>query len=229
MEPYSRYAVYFTPAPGALAEAMAGWLGWDPARGRACAPPELADLPLPVSEITATPRRYGFHATLKPPFRLASGSSPAGLRDDFDGLAATLVPAELAGLRIARLGGFLALVPEGDGAAVARIAAETVAALDRHRAPAPPEELARRHAAGLTPREEAHLATWGYPYVMDAFRFHMTLTGRLDPAALDAVEAVLAPWLAPLLPRPVTIEALSLMGEDERGNFHVLRRVMLDG
>lgn len=229
MGPYSRYAVYYTPEPGAFADATAAWLGWDATAGRACAHLEISDLPAPVSEITATPRRYGFHGTLKPPFRLASGSSPARLQDDFTSLAASLAPAQIDGLRIAGLGGFLALVPDGDASELARIAAEAVAGLDRHRAPAPPEETARRRAAGLTTRQEAHLATWGYPYVMDEFRFHMTLTGRLADRDLAAVEAALTPVLGPVLPRPFTLDAISLMGEDADGHFHVLRRARLGG
>lgn len=229
MEQYTRYAVYFTPAPGPLSDFTASWLGWDPAAGRPCDHPAVLGLPAPVPELTAAPRRYGFHATMKPPFRLASASSRAQLLDDFEALAATLAPAAIGDMRIAGLGGFLALVPDGDTGAVARIAAETVAGLDRHRAPAPPEETARRSAAGLTPRQEAHLVTWGYPYVMDEFRFHMTLTGRLDAAARDAVEAALTPLLTPLLPRPFVLDALSLMGEDAQGFFHILRRTPLTG
>lgn len=229
MERFTRYAVYFTPDPGPLSDFMAGWLGWDPAAGRACAHPALPGLPAPVAELTATPRRYGFHGTLKPPFRLASGSSRAQLLDDFGALAASLAPVEAGEMRIARLGGFLALVPDGDTGAIARIAAEAVAGLDRHRAPAAPEETERRRAAGLSRRQEAHLVTWGYPYVMDEFRFHLTLTGRLAPEALEAVEAALTPVLAPLVPSPFVLGSISLMGEDPEGNFHILRKTALTG
>ena len=132
-------------------------------------------------------------------------------------------------MRIARLGGFLALVPDGDTGGIARIAAEAVAGLDRHRAPAAPDETARRRAAGLSPRQEAHLVTWGYPYVMDEFRFHLTLTGRLAPDALEAVETALAPVLTPLLPSPFVLGSISLMGEDAEGFFHTLRKTPLSG
>jgi len=227
MERYTRFAVYFTPEPGPLAAFMASWLGWDLARGSACDHPALAGLPVPVAEITATPRRYGFHGTLKPPFRLASGSTSARLREDFETLAATFAPTALDGLRLARLGGFLALVPEGDSSGITRIAADCVAGLDRHRAPAPPEEIARRRTAGLSPRQEAHLVTWGYPYVMDEFRFHLTLTGQLAPEVSRPVEAALRPALEPLLPRPFPVASISLVGEDEQGFFHLVRRAPL--
>lgn len=233
MGPYTRYAVYYTPEPGAFSAFTAAWLGWDVATGRACDHPALTGLPAPVAEITATPRRYGFHATLKPPFRLASGSNRAQLRADFDALAASLAPARYNALSIARLGGFLALVPDSDtggpSGGMARIAAEVVAGLDRHRAPAPPDEIARRRATGLTARQDAHLVTWGYPYVMDEFRFHMTLTGKLTAPDLAAVETALAPSLSPLLPVPFDLDAISLMGEDAEGYFHLIQRSPLQG
>lgn len=229
MENFVRYAVYAAPEPGPLAEFAAAWLGWDPEAGRAQAHPEIAGLPAPVSELTATPRKYGFHATLKPPFRLAEGSEPEALGADLADLAASLSPVRLDGLALHRLGGFLALTPEGDTSALARLAAETVTRLDHHRAPPGEGELARRRAANLSPAQEANLARWGYPYVMDEFRFHFTLTGKLTPAASEAVEAVLAPVIAPLLPRPFTVSALVLFGEAADGMFHILHRYALTG
>ena len=42
-------------------------------------------------------------------------------------------------------------------------------------------ELERRRKAGLSAAQEKMLLRWGYPYVLDEFRFHLTLTGRLQP------------------------------------------------
>ncbi|MBC7133943.1 hypothetical protein PSA7680_00742 [Pseudoruegeria aquimaris] len=229
MKDFLRYAIYFAPQDGALAEFAARWLGWDSATGRRIKHPTIAGLPRPVEELTATPRKYGFHATIKPPFRLAPGSSRARLEADLAGLANRLAPARCKALRLARLGRFLALVPEGDARAISALAAETVAALDHHRAPPSEAELARRRAAGLSPAQEAMLQRWGYPYVMDEFRFHMTLTGRLQPGEAEAVEAALAPLLAPLLPAPFVIGDLCLFGEDDTGFFHQLERFSLSG
>ena len=73
------------------------------------------------------------------------------------------------------------------------------------------------------------LQRWGYPHVMEEFRFHMTLTGSLPAAELAAVEAVLAPRLALLLPAPFAIDALTLLGEDADGRFHQISRAALTG
>jgi len=230
METFTRFAVYAAPEPGPLAAFAARWLGWDPEAGKTRAHPALKDLPAPmIAKITAAPRKYGFHGTLKPPFRLAEGSSQAALEADLAALATELPAIALEGLALHRLGGFLALTPEGDDRALVRLAAEVVTGLDKHRAPAGEGELARRRAASLSPAQEANLERWGYPYVMDEFRFHFTLTGKLSPDLSDTVEAVLAPVFAPLLPRPFPVRELVLFGEDETGMFHILHRYALTG
>lgn len=221
---FTRYAIYFTPPPGPLSDFGAAWLGWDPARGERVQHPDLQGLPATIDEITDAPRKYGLHATIKPPFRLAEGQTEAALVTAFTEFCASMSAVSLTGLDIAPLGRFLALVPERDQSALGRLAADAVAAFDPYRAPLTPDELARRRGAGLTPDEEALLLRWGYPYVMDAFRFHITLTGKRPRAEGPATRAVLADHLRPLLPCPFPIDALSLMGEDGAGYFHLMRR-----
>ncbi|RAK22846.1 putative phosphonate metabolism protein [Salipiger aestuarii] len=225
MPEYTRFAVYYAPAPGPFADFCASWLGWDAALGRPSPHPDIPGLPRPLTEITQTPRKYGFHATLKPPFRLTG--TRAALERDLAALAARLAPAQMPGLALTRLGAFLALTPTGDTERLSELAAETVRALDRHRAPPTAAELARRRNARLSPSQEVNLDRWGYPYVMQDFRFHLTLTGRLSPEQAEQTRAALAPVLAPLLPAPFRVDALSLFGEASDGWFHLLHRYAL--
>jgi putative phosphonate metabolism protein len=224
MTDHVRFAVYYLPPAGPLARFGAGWLGWDAARGAAAEQPDLPG----IERITAAPRRYGFHATLKPPFRLAEGRRRAGLAQAVADLAARTPPARCAGLRLGRLGRFLALVPEGDAAELGRVAAACVADLDGFRAPPSAAELERRRKARLSDRQEALLARWGYPHVMEAFRFHMTLTGSLPEADLPAIEAALAGRL-PDLPAPFVLDRIALVGERGDGMFEELGRYALTG
>jgi putative phosphonate metabolism protein len=229
MDGFARYAIYWAPDPGPLADLAAAWLGWDPVAGVGCAPPVLPPLPLPLDEITAAPRRYGFHGTIKPPFRLAPGRDAAGLHAAAQALCARTAPVTLPGLALRRLGGFLALTPEGDAAPLSALAAGIVAGLDPFRAPPDAAEIARRRPDRLTPRQRTHLDRWGYPFVMDEFHFHLTLTGDLDPARQGGVEAVLGPLFAPVLPRPFDVTRLCLFGQAADGMFRLLHRYSLSG
>jgi len=201
------------------------WLGWDVLSGE---PVEHPDLPLPVDQITATPRKYGFHGTIKPPFALANGTTQAELREAARDLCATLSPVTLEALELSRLGRFLALTPKSDSTALGDLAAEYVRELDRFRAPATEAELARRRQANLSPRQDALLLEWGYPYVMEEFRFHMTLSGRLDKDQIDRVADMLRPELAPWLETPHRIEALALVGERPDKNFELIEYLPLE-
>jgi putative phosphonate metabolism protein len=229
MTVFTRYALYWAPEAGPFADLAAAWLGWDAAGGRTVPHPDVPGLPRPVADLTATPRKYGFHGTVKPPFRLAEGQSAEALQAEAAAYCAQARAVTLPGLALHRIGGFVALTPEGDQGPLAALAAGAVAALDPFRAPPDAAEIARRDPDRLTPRQRAHLARWGYPYVMEDFQFHLTLTGDLPQAEAQAVEAALAPVFAPVLPRPFRVDSLCLCGQGEDGMFRILHRYALSG
>jgi len=221
---YKRFALYYLPPAGSLADFGSAWLGWDVVAG--CPVPRLTVEGLEA--VTETPAKYGFHATLKPPFRLHEGQDVSALRAATADLASTLTPASCNGLALAPLGRFLALVPHGDTTGIAQVAATCVRKLDRFRAPPEYAELERRRKAGLTPEQDALLLRWGYPYVMQAFRFHMTLTGRLSREALAHWTATLERHM-PALPAPFDLSEIVLCGEREDGRFEQIERYRLAG
>ncbi len=224
-ERFQRFAVYYAPAPGTeLASAGSKWLGWDAENAHSCTHPELG---LDLAQITETPRNYGLHATLKPPMQLACPQ--ATFFDAVETLAQGLATVDMGQLCLRPIGGFLAIVPETQTQALTDAAARIVTALDPFRADLSEDALARRRAAGLSPRQEELLQLWGYPYVMEEFHFHITLTGRLESKTMtDALRAAHA-WFAPALQDPQALDALCIFGEDEAGRFHLLRRVPLHG
>jgi hypothetical protein len=214
-----RYAIYYAPPAGAFARAAAAWLGWDVARGAAVDQPDPA-----LADITADPRKYGFHATIKAPFRLTDGIGFNDLKSVFNRLAAGLTPVTLTGLHMVHLDGFLALIPIDPSDALQDMAFQIVRDLDRLRAPLNAAELARRRPETLSPRQRELLDIYGYPYVMEQFQFHMTLTGRTDdPSIHSAAKA----HFDGLIPAPLVIDDLCLMGEDDLGRFHLLHRAPL--
>lgn len=182
-----RYAIYFAPRHGSPWWAFgAGWLGRDEVTGQMLDPPQLPDVPAAaLRDATQEPRRYGFHATLKPPFRLREGTGETMLLERVGALAAHLRAVPLGALDVQRIAGFLALVPAQHNAAVHALAARCVLELDDLRAPATPQEVARRRPEALDPVERELLAQYGYPYVLGRYRFHMTLTGTLDDALAE--------------------------------------------
>lgn len=217
---YRRYAIYWA-GQGAFAARAAEWLGWDNALGAPVA--QLDD----VAAWTEEPRKYGFHGTVKAPFRLAEGWDQPRLEEAFADLCARLAPVTLEGLQMARLGSFLALIPRGDTSALQALAAETVRALDPARAPLNAAEIARRRPESLSPRKRELLDLWGYPHVMEEFRFHLTLSSSLAPDVLDQVEPRAAAHFGPG-PAPFTISDLCLFGEREC-RFHLVSRHALAG
>jgi putative phosphonate metabolism protein len=227
-----RYAVYFAPeAASALARFGAAWLGYDAATGDSAAHPAVAGIDRRRWQaITAAPRQYGFHATLKPPFALAENADATALMAAVRALAGDIAAFAAPQLRLSWVSGFWALTLAEPCAAMDRLAALCVSELDRFRAPPSPEELAGRRRAGLSPSQEVLLTRWGYPYVMKEFRFHMTLTGRLDPDEGAAVGRLLARVAEPCCQAPLTVDAISLFGQDSRAaRFRLLHRYRLTG
>jgi hypothetical protein len=132
-------------------------------------------------------------------------------------------------LHVANLSGFLALVPVGDLTALQALAAAVIEGTDDLRAPLSEAEIARRKPARLTARQLTLLRRWGYPWVMEEFRFHLTLTGQLAHDASEVLAPQLQALFAPVLPRPFVVEDLCLFGEDANGRFKLVQRYALGG
>ncbi|MEM5472317.1 DUF1045 domain-containing protein [Hoeflea sp. AS60] len=214
-----RYALYFAPGPGeALADLGASWIGREALTGVAVDHPELGGLSAnELASITGPARRYGFHATLKAPFRLAEGVSEADLVRAMDQFASDAVAFEIPSLVVGRLEGFLALVPGGTAPELNAFANLVVEAFEPLRAPLTEREIERRNPESLSSEQLKHLMRWGYPYVFDSFRFHMTLTMRLSEPDITRVETAANEHFAFALSGPVPVRALSLFVEPAPG------------
>lgn len=211
-----RYAVYFVPAADdPLWSFGTHWLGRDPETGAVYAQSAQQ------AAITREPRRYGFHATLKPPFALASGQTAQALFAAAEKFARTQTPFDVPRMQLAALGRFLAVVPALDAPALHALADACVRDFDRFRAPSDAADLAKRRQKSLTARQDAYLVRWGYPYVFDEFRFHLTLTGPLDPATLAQTQQELA---SPVLEAKLCVREIAIFEEPEAGAPFTLRR-----
>lgn len=219
-----RAALYLAPEPAdPLWQLGNAWLGRDPATGAPCAQPQFPGL----AAITAAPRHYGFHATLRPPMRLAAPWPE--FRARAAAIAARAAPFPLPQLRVASLDGFLALVADGDSPALHALAELCVRDTDDLRAPPEAAELARRRAAGLSPLQEANLARFGYPYVLAEWRFHITLTRRLEPAEHDAVAPLAERHFALALAIARRVESIAMFTEVAGAPMRLVERLALTG
>lgn len=228
--PNGRFALYFAPEPATrLWSAGCAWLGRDAARNAPLPPPRVEGLSVERwRAITETAARYGFHATLKPPFHLASPSRVASLDAALAAFAAASPPIPLPPLRIAEIDGFLSIQLAGTDTAVHGLADACVRDFDTFRAPPSAAERARRQETKLSERQRTYLQAWGYPYVFEEWRFHMTLTCRLDGAELDCLTGVLRRTFAAALAEPAEVDALCLFHQDSDGApFRILRRYRL--
>lgn len=227
-----RYAVYYAPEPGTALESFgASWLGRD-LMGKPVPRPMVEGVSaMELAALTASPRRYGFHGTLKPPFRLAEGRTETELEAALTALSWRLSIFRLPPLILASLGPFLALVPGQPCREILNLANECVTELDLFRAPPDPAERAKRMAAGLTPRQQALLDRWGYPYVFDEFRFHLTLTGPIEASERrDRVALSLQPLLASVTCEPEPVRSLCLLVEPWPGApLELAKRFPLSG
>jgi putative phosphonate metabolism protein len=226
----ARYALYFTPPPDSdLARIGSSILGYDCYAGATVpqAPLENID-PDEVEAGTAEPRRYGFHGTLKAPFRLHPKHDLDELKTALRDFAAERPAFDAGTLSPRTLGRFIALTPDTPSLELALLAAECVAAFDRFRVPVTEEDRQRRARNNLTARQAALLERWGYPYVFDEFRFHMTLTGPLPEERRD-------PWLESLAtcvggPKTLIVDALTLLEQTgPSARFRVVARYEFKG
>lgn len=229
-----RYAIYFAPPPeSALWRFGSAVLGYDGASGEEV--PQTKPDGFDTASwrlLTADPRVYAFHATIKAPFRLAEGETEEGLVAALGRFAAARTPFALPRLDVAAVdarageGAFIALVEPEPTPALAELERAVVQEFDAFRAPLTDKEFARRLPETLSPRQRDSLARYGYPFVLDDFRFHMTLTGRVPEPQVEAARAGLAALHAEEVGNgPVPFDALALYRQEAGApRFKVLAR-----
>ncbi|MGY9057261.1 MAG: DUF1045 domain-containing protein [Alphaproteobacteria bacterium] len=233
MASIDRYAIYFAPAQDTPLWLFGiGWLGRDPISGRLLPPTEVPGLAeKQVVSATESPRHYGFHATLKPPFHLADGVGVVEVQAAAHQFAAARKPFDAPPVTLQRIGRFQAFALTAPSAEMDSLAADSIMHFDRFRAPPSEAELAKRRGRGLSERQERYLQQWGYPYVMEEFRFHMTMLGsNHDEAVHDAVTAYLNPKAAIFAEQPLRVDAVCLYRQETpEAPFRMVERFPFTG
>lgn len=227
MANYPRYAIYHAPAPGSTLDRFgAEHLGYDAYSGNDL--PFPADVPADWRELTQDPRKYGFHATLKAPMTLADDKTEAQLAMACEAFAGVARRIPVIAPIVDSISGFIAVIPATPSAELQQLAADATRDFDGFRAPLTPEDHARRKPERLTPRQRDYLDSWGYPYVMEEFRFHMTLTGRLDAARREPIIAMLKDRFAATGLDTLAIDRIALFRQENAASrFRIIEHYLL--
>lgn len=218
----ARYSVYFAPAD----ETPLATFGQRTLRRDVAGKPfatfdnDYSDKHV-AERLSATPAHYGFHATLKAPFSLNAESSESQLLADVEFFASQQSPILLDTLQPRKLDGFAALTLEPDSLLVNQLASDCVERFERYRAPLREADIRRKLNAGLNELQRDYLNRYGYPYVKSEFRFHMTLTGKLDVS----IDLPYTHWLEEqyraLVPSPPTLDRLAVFFQADRESAFV--------
>lgn len=213
-----RYAVYFTPPSShEVVRRAESWLGRS-VFGRVVAPAPIGGLSADArAPLVRAPARYGFHATLKAPFKLAEQAREADLIAEVDAFAAGHAPVPALRLEVSRLGGFFALTTAASSPELQALADAVVHRFEPFRAPLTEADIARRNPDALSPRQRAYLTDWGYPFVFEEFRFHMTLSERLSEPEASTVGSALRAHFKEALAAPLPIDRIAVYRETARG------------
>jgi putative phosphonate metabolism protein len=223
---YHRYAIYAAPrGDSPLGRFGNAWLGRDPETHEPVPRPMVPGYtPEDIAEITKSPSRYGFHGTLVAPFTLAKNLSQEAFLTAVARLGEDLLPVSIPAFDIRTIGSFVAIVPEVSNEALSALAAACVQRMAPYRKPLDEVELERRRSDGLTPNQDRLLTKWGYPYVMEEFRFHMTLTDRLQAPLRKQVQSDLSNYASTIL-GPHTFDELCVFAEPAPGApFQLIER-----
>jgi putative phosphonate metabolism protein len=225
MAAFPRYAIYYAPAQGSsLDQFGAELLGYDAWIGAALPfPGDVVESIPDWRELSDDPRKYGFHATLKAPMALVDGRSEKMLLAACAEFAQVARPIPRFAPFVNSISGFIAVIPGEKSSELQQLAADAVRAFDGFRAPLTAEDRARRNPQRLTPRQLEYLDHWGYPYVMEEFRFHMTLTTRLDDTRRENVLAMLRERFARLGLAELAVDRIALFRQDDaKARFSII-------
>lgn len=225
MTGFPRYAIYFAAgADHALSRFGAELLGYDAYTGDEVSfPQEALHVAPDWRDITTDPRKYGFHGTLKAPMALAPGKTEAELVAACATFAEKARPMPVIRPVVDAISGFIAVIPAEPVDALQQLAADCVRDFDSFRTALTAEERARRKPEKLSERQREYLDRWGYPYVMEEFRFHMTLTGRLDAERRGPILEMLRARIAALKLDRLAIDRIALFRQDDaKARFRIV-------
>ena len=225
-EYYKRYAIYYAPLENSELDVFGKcWLGWDPYKGLETTKSDLSSSPnlQKFSRFVFAPKQYGFHGTIKAPFRLKDGYTYNDLENKVCEISKQIHSFHLDELIIKKLGNFIALIPTNN-LKVNELSNKFVKGLDYLRDELSEDELKKRNPEKLTPNQKKMLYKWGYPYVFNEFKFHLTLTSKLNIEEIDGVFKSLQNILKQVNLSKINFNNICIFGQKSDEKFYFIKR-----
>ncbi len=224
---YKRYAIYYAPIENPELDLFGKcWLGWDPYKGEETTKSDLSKLPSfkKFSGLVLTPKQYGFHGTIKAPFRLKNKYTYSDLENKVREISKQIQSFHLDKLVIKKLGNFIALTPSKN-LKVNDVSNKFVEGLDFLRDDLSEDEIKKRHPHKLSFNQKKMLFKWGYPYVFNEFKFHLTLTGKLRIEEIDNVYKYLQTILKSVNLRKIHFKSICIFGQKTDEKFYFIKKI----
>tara|TARA_A100000164_G_scaffold283879_1_gene256514 strand:+ start:1076 stop:1783 length:708 start_codon:yes stop_codon:yes gene_type:complete len=224
---YKRYAIYYVPTENPELDLFGKcWLGWDPYKGVETTKSDLSKLPSfkKFSSLVLTPKQYGFHGTIKAPFRLKNEYTYNDLENKVREISKQIQSFHLDKLVIKKLGNFIALTPSKN-LKVNDVSNKFVEGLDFLRDDLSEDEIKKRNPHKLSFNQKKKLFKWGYPYVFNEFKFHLTLTGKLRIEEIDNVYKYLQTILKSVNLRKIHFKSICIFGQKTDEKFYFIKKI----
>ncbi len=223
---YKRYAIYYVPSENSELDLFGKcWLGWDPYKGEETTKSDLSKLPSfkKFSSLVLTPKQYGFHGTIKAPFKLKNEYTYNDLENKVREISKQIHSFYFDQLIIEKLGNFIGLIPTNN-LKVNAVSNKFVEELDYLRDELSESEIKKRKPHKLTSNQKQMLFKWGYPYVFDEFKFHLTLTSKLNVVEIDDVFRSLQNILKQVNLNKISFNNICIFGQKSDEKFYFVQR-----
>ena len=236
MKKYSRYAIYYAPPKeSSLEEFGRYWFGWDPLNAKLINNKQrinylnrfgIKNLKN-IDKNVLIAKKYGFHGTLIPPFKLNKNYSTNKLFKKTDEIAKKFKKFKFYKFKLKKINNFYAFVQNKKNSNINKISNRLVKELFKFRSPLTKKEIDKRNPSKLSKLQLNILHKWGYPYLMSEFKFHMTIASEVTGNKLYFELKKIEKNKKIILNEINNFDKIYIFGENQKGMFENLENFSL--
>ncbi len=236
MKKYSRFAIYYAPPKGSVLEEFGKyWFGWDPLVAKFINNKQrinylnrfgIKNLKSIDNNILMA-KKYGFHGTLIPPFKLNNNYNRKKLFKKIEVVAKKYKKFNFYKFKLKKIDNFYAFVQSKKNNNINKLSNRLVRELFKFRSPLTKKEIDRRNPSKLSKLQLSILYKWGYPYLMSQFNFHMTLASEVSGNKLYFELKKIEKNKEIILNETNDFDKIYIFGENQKGMFENLENFSL--